>query len=157
MNITLISVGGLKEDYLERAMAEYTKRIGAYARWDEVHIKEEKLTDESPAAVRAALAAEGQRIAAALPRDAFCIALCVEGKMLSSEAFAQVLGKARDEGGKVCFVIGSSWGLDARVKEACDLRLSFSSMTFPHTLMRVILAEGVYRALTILAGKRYHK
>lgn len=157
VKITLITLGTLKEDYVRRAVEDYKNRIGAYAEWEEINLKEEKLTDEAPARVAAALEAEGERILSRLPKDAFSIALCVEGKQYTSEEFAAMLGEARDRGGKVCLVIGSSWGLSERVKKACHVRLSLSKMTFPHQLMRVILSEALYRAMTILAGKKYHK
>ena len=157
MKITLITVGTLKEDYLRRAMEEYVRRIGAYATWEEINLKEEKLKDESPASVDTALKAEGERIVAALPKDALAIALCVEGKQYSSEELAALLGRGADEKGKVCLVIGSSWGLSEEVKRACHVHLSVSKMTFPHQLMRVILGEAIYRSLTILKGKKYHK
>ena len=157
MKITLITVGTLKEDYLRRAMEEYVRRIGAYATWEEINLKEEKLKDESPASVDTALKAEGERIVAAIPKDALAIALCVEGKQYSSEELAALLGRGADEKGKVCLVIGSSWGLSEEVKRACHVRLSVSKMTFPHQLMRVILGEALYRSLTILKGKKYHK
>ena len=157
MKITLITVGTLKEDYLRKAMEEYVRRIGAYATWEEINLKEEKLKDESPSSVECALKAEGERIIAAIPKDALAIALCVEGKQYSSEELAALLGKGADEKGKICLVIGSSWGLAEEVKRACHVRLSVSKMTFPHQLMRVILGEALYRSLTILKGKKYHK
>ena len=157
MKITLITVGTLKEDYLRRAMEEYVRRIGALATWEELNLKEEKLKDESPSSVKAALRAEGERILAVLPKDATAVALCVEGKQYSSEELAALVGRAEDEKGKLCLVIGSSWGLAEEVKAACHVRLSVSKMTFPHQLMRVILGEVVYRSLTILKGKKYHK
>ena len=154
---TLITVGTLKEKYLSDALAEYKKRLGAYARFEEISIKEERLADESPAAANRALAAEGERILAKIPDDAFVVALCVEGKALSSEELAALVGRAGDEKGKLCLIIGSSYGLSPAVKARADFRLSLSRMTFPHQLMRVILAEALYRSFTILAGKTYHK
>ena len=93
MKITLITVGTLKEDYLRKAMEEYVRRIGAYATWEEINLKEEKLKDESPSSVESALKAEGERIVAAIPKDALAIALCVEGKQYSSEELAALLGR----------------------------------------------------------------
>lgn len=154
---TVISVGTLKETYLLDAIAEYKKRLCAFASVEEISLKEERLADESPAAITAALEAEADRILAKIPEDATVIALCIEGKALSSEELASLIGKARDERGKLCFVIGSSYGLSPRVKARANARISFSRMTFPHQLMRVILFEAVYRSFTILAGKRYHK
>lgn len=157
MQCTLISVGTLKEKYLADALAEYTKRIGAYAKWEEINLKEEKLADESPAAVRAALEAEGERILAKIPKDAYVVALCVEGKMLSSEELAALIDRAQGLSGKICFIIGSSYGLSDSVKAKADLMLSFSRLTFPHQLIRVVLSEAIYRSFTILSGKKYHK
>ncbi len=158
MQITLITVGTLKEEYLRAALAEYEKRIAAYASLREVCVPEVRITDEEdPQKISAALRQEGDKILAALPADAYKIALCVEGKEYSSEELAALVGSAADRTGKLALVIGSSHGLDERVKAACELRLSVSRMTFPHQLMRVICAESLYRSLTILAGKRYHK
>ncbi len=154
---TLITVGGLKEKYLSDALEEYKKRIGAFAKWEEINIKEEKLQDESESAVASALEAEGNKILAKIPKDAYTVALCIEGKMLSSEELARAVGDAESRTGKLCFIIGSSYGLSARVKAKADLKLSFSRLTFPHQLVRVVLAEAIYRSFTILAGKRYHK
>ncbi len=158
MQITLITVGTLKETYLATAVAEYVKRISAYATFREVNISEVRITDEEDAGkIGAALKQEGEKILAAMPQDAVKIALCVEGKQYTSEELAKVIGDAGDTRGKLVFVIGSSHGLDPAVKAACDIRLSVSKMTFPHQLMRVILTEGIYRSMTILAGKKYHK
>lgn len=158
MQITLITVGTLKEDYLRRAVQEYQKRISAYAQLEIVELKEERIPDEDdPSRVSAALQAEGKRILDAIPRGAYKVALCVEGKQLSSEELAHLVGNAADASGKLALIIGSSHGLDPAVKGACDVRLSVSRLTFPHQLMRVILTEALYRSLTILAGKRYHK
>ena len=154
---TLLCVGTLKEDYLVKAVAEYKKRISAYMRLEEIVIREEKLSDESPAAVAAALEAEGEKILARIPKDAYVFALCVEGKELDSIALAEKIAEAGGVSGKIFFVIGSSYGLSPKVKARADFRLSVSKLTFPHPLMRVILGEALYRSLTILAGKKYHK
>ena len=155
--VTLITVGNLKEKYLLDAAAEYKKRVSAFARVEEIELREERLNEESPALIAAALETEGERILARIPEGARVVALCVEGKQMSSEALASYVGSVKDAGGKLCLIIGSSYGLSPRVKARADLRLSFSQMTFPHQLMRIILWEQVYRAFTILAGKRYHK
>ncbi len=154
---TLITVGTLKEKYLSEALDEYKKRIGAFAKWEEFNLKEERLQDESESAVASALEAEGDKILAKIPKDAYTVALCIEGKMLSSEELAKAIGDAESRTGKLCFIIGSSYGLSARVKAKADLKLSFSRLTFPHQLVRVVLAEAIYRSFTILAGKKYHK
>ena len=154
---TFITVGTLKEKYLSDTLAEYAKRIGAFAKWEEINLKEEKLSDESPSNVAAALESEADKILAKIPKDAFVVALCIEGKMLSSEELARAVGNAVSASGKLCFIIGSSYGLSDRIKAKADLKLSFSRLTFPHQLVRVILAEAVYRSFTILSGKKYHK
>lgn len=158
MIITLITVGTLKEDYLKDAVAEYKKRLTQYARVEEVGIKEEPIRDEnSPAEIAKALSAEGKKIISSIPKDSFKVALCVEGKQLSSPELAEAVRRASDERGKLTLIIGSSHGLDEAVKRECDMRLSFSKLTFPHQLMRVILYEALYRSFTIIAGKKYHK
>lgn len=156
--IKIISVGTLKEGYLKEAVAEYKKRLSQYARVEEINIKEELIRDEdNRREIEKALAAEGERILAAIPEGAMRIALCVEGKQYSSEALATLIGEGVNRSGKIALVIGSSHGLSDAVKGACEVRISVSAMTFPHQLMRVILLEALYRSFTILAGKRYHK
>ena len=158
VQLTVITVGTLKESYLKEAIAEYKKRLSQYARVDEVEIKEERINNEdNRAEIESALSREADKILAAIPKDAFKIALCVEGKQYSSEELAKLIGDGNDRGGKIAFVIGSSYGLSEKVKKECDVKLSFSKLTFPHQLMKVVLFEAVYRSFTILAGKRYHK
>lgn len=158
LNLTLIAVGNLKEPYLRDAAAEYEKRLQAYCKPQIVALKEARLS-EAPSAgeIAAALTAEGKQILAAIPPKAYRIALCVEGKQLSSEELAERLGQIGQTHGAVCFIIGSSYGLAPEVKAACDLRLSVSRLTLPHQLMRVLLLETTYRSLGILAGSKYHK
>ena len=156
--ITLITVGSLKEKYLTEAAAEYKKRLSLFAKCDEIELKEEKILNEDDRAeIARALDREAEKILASMPKDALKIALCVEGKEYTSEELAALVGRGVDTQGKICLVIGSSHGLSDRVKSACDVRLSFSRLTFPHQLMRVVLLEALYRSFTILAGKRYHK
>lgn len=154
---TLITLGDLKEDYLARGVAEYKKRLSAFASVEEINLRDERLLTETPAEITAALEREADKILAKIPEGATVVALCVEGKEYSSEALAALIGEARDTRGKICFIIGSSYGLSPRVKARADARVSFSKMTFPHGLMRLILSEAVYRSFTILAGKKYHK
>lgn len=157
-NITVITVGSLKEGYLKEAVAEYKKRLSQYARVEEINIKEEAIRDEDDQSeIRRALESEADKILTAIPKGAGKIALCVEGKQYDSPALARLIGKMADESGKIALIIGSSHGLSDRVKRECDIRLSFSQLTFPHQLMRVILFEALYRSFTILAGKKYHK
>ena len=158
LNVTLIAVGNLKEDYLRAAYAEYEKRLRAFCRLELIQIKERKLPDDPGAGeIAAALEEEGAQILAALPPRAYRIALCVEGKELSSTELAEKLEQIGTENGALALVIGSSFGLSQTVKSACDLRLSVSKLTFPHQLMRVILLETLYRSLGILRGTKYHK
>ena len=157
-NITIISVGTLKENYLKDAVAEYKKRLSQYARVEEINIKEETIKDEDDGTeIKRALNAEADKIVAAIPKGAGKIALCVEGKQYDSVALAGLIGRMNDQSGKIALIIGSSHGLSEKVKRECDVRLSVSALTFPHQLMRVILFEALYRSFTILAGKKYHK
>ena len=158
LHITLIAVGNLKEGYLRDACAEYEKRLGAFCRLETVQIRETILPENPSAAeIAAALEREGTKILEAIPPRAYRAALCVEGKQLSSEELAAKLEEIGNTNGALALVIGSSHGLSPKVKEACDLRLSVSRLTFPHQLMRVILLETVYRSLSILRGTKYHK
>ncbi len=142
--INFVVVGKIKESFYREAVAEYVKRLARFAK---VEIKElpEGANPE----------AEAEDILRTC--KGYIIALAVEGDKLSSEQLAKRLGRLTDEGKEVSFVIGSSCGLSEKVKRAADMRLSFSDMTFPHQLMRVILAEQVYRAFMINAGSTYHK
>lgn len=157
LKITIISVGGMKESYFAEAIAEYEKRASAYAELKSINLKEAPLDRVREGDIAAALDAEGEQILKNLPPRAYKIALCVEGKQLSSEELGALIGEVKRTAGELCFVIGSSHGLAEKVKTACDRRLSFSKLTFPHRLMRVILAEALYRALSIDAGGKYHK
>jgi len=140
IGITILCAGTLKESYLRDAAAEYSKRLKGYCR-----LTVNELKDCSSMLSR-------------LDRSAYNIALCVEGSEMSSPELAGLISDQAVRGkSEICFVIGESDGLPEEVKRACDLRLSFSKMTFPHQLMRVILLEQVYRAFTIINGGKYHK
>ncbi len=156
-SVVLIHVGDFREGYFREAEAEYKKRLQKYCTYRTVCIPEEKVPDENnPAQIRRALEKEAEKIRAAIPSHHTKIALCVEGKQYSSEAFAKLMGEKTLEGG-LCFVIGSSHGLDEQFKKECPIKLSFSAMTFPHRIARLLLAEQVYRGFTIQAGSSYHK
>ncbi len=142
--IYFVVVGKIKESFYRDAVAEYCKRLSRFAK---VEIKE--------LAEGANLESEADDILRSV--KGYTIALAVEGEKLSSEKLAAKIGALTDQGKDITFVIGSSCGLSERVKKAADFRLSFSDMTFPHQLMRVILAEQVYRAFMINAGATYHK
>lgn len=158
LNVTVITVGTLKESYLREAAAEYEKRLGAFCKLDLIQLKETKLP-ESPtdAQITAALSAEGRQILASIPSRAYRIAMCVEGTQLSSEQLAKKLEEIGQTHGTLCLIIGSSYGIAPEVKNACDYRLSVSKLTFPHQLMRVLLLETLYRSLGITKGTKYHK
>lgn len=158
LHLRLIVLGTLKESYWREAVAEYQKRLGAYARVELTELKEYRLPDApSPAEIAAALEKEADAILAAVPPRATLAALCVEGKQLSSEELAEKLKDIAGTTGSLCLVIGSSHGLSPRVKAAAGWHLSVSRLTFPHQMMRVILLETLYRSLSILAGTKYHK
>ena len=144
IKVNFVVVGKLKESFYREAVAEYVKRLSRFCKTEIRELPE-----------RASLAEEAADILRAL--RGYTIALAVEGKGCSSEAFAKKLRFLCDQGKEITFVIGSSCGLDGSVKRAADELLSFSGMTFPHQLMRVILAEQVYRAFMINAGAEYHK
>ena len=158
ISVKIISVGNLKEAYLRDAAAEYEKRLGGFCRFTAVALKEERIPDSpSQNEIDSALKKEAEKILEQLPKRAYKIAMCVEGDQLSSEGLAKKIDSAGTTHGEICFVIGSSHGLDPSVKQACDTRLSISKLTFPHQLMRVILLEAVYRAFNIIKGTHYHK
>ena len=160
MRITLLTVGKIKERYLEDAIREYEKRLSAFCKVHVIELAEEAIAEKnaSPAVIEKALEKEGKAILAAVPKGAVLTALCVEGRQLSSEALAHRLSEWAVSGVScAAFAIGSSHGLSPQVKQAAALRLSMSEMTFPHQLARVMLLEQLYRACCIHAGKRYHK
>ena len=158
LKVKLITVGTLKEEYLRAAAAEYEKRLGAFCRFEQVQLKEERVGDSpSQNEIRAVLERESVKILEQIPSSAFCVALCVEGKQLSSEELAQRIEDISMDKSEICLVIGSSYGLSDVVKQRADMRLSVSKLTFPHQLMRVILLEAIYRAFNIQRGTKYHK
>lgn len=158
IQVAVITVGNLKESYWRDAVSEYEKRLSAFCKPSLIQLKETKLPDDpSDGEIRAALADEGKRILHAMPPRSYRVALCVEGKQFSSEELAAKLDGALTEQGHLCLVIGSSHGLAPEVKEACQLRLSVSKLTFPHQMMRVLLLEVLYRSFSIMKGTKYHK
>ena len=158
LNVKFITLGTLKESYLREAAAEYEKRLSGFCRFDSVQLKEERLPDDpSESEIRSALEREAQKILALVPPRAYVVAMCVEGKQISSPEFAEKLEEISSRTSDVCFIIGSSFGLCESVKQRADMRLSISKLTFPHQLMRVVLLEAVYRAFNIQKGTKYHK
>ena len=144
IKVNIVCVGKIKEEYLRGACAEYVKRLSRFCKTEIKELPEGKnLKEEADGILRAA--------------KGYKIALCVEGGQMSSPALASRIKSLVDKGEEITFIIGSSCGLDDGVKQAADLKLSFSQMTFPHQLMRVVLLEQVYRAFMINAGSEYHK
>lgn len=159
MKIKLVAVGKIKERYFEQAIAEYAKRLGRYCRLEIIQVADEKTPDgASPALEEQIKEKEGQRILANIREGEYVIALAVEGRMLDSVELSKKLeGLALEGKSQVDFVIGGSLGLSKEVMGRADFALSFSKMTFPHQLMRVVLLEQVYRGFRIWAGEPYHK
>lgn len=164
MNYTILHMGETKESYYREAFEEFRKRMQAWGSLDSVALRPAKtpgreLSDDE---VAGALEKEARIWEETLARPqyqkSYKIALCIEGKSLSSEGLAALFDKVAVGGrNSIVFLIGSSWGLHDRVKGMCDLRLSFSPMTFAHSLFRVMLAEQIYRAVGISKGTKYHK
>ena len=159
MNITIISVGKIKEKYLSEAIKEYSKRLSRYCKLDIMELPDEQTPDRAGEALEAQIKQkEGQRIMRALKEDTYVIALAIEGKKMNSEGFAEKLEQLGIQGkSHVTFVIGGSLGLAPEVLKRADFLLSFSDLTFPHQLMRVILLEQVYRCYRIINHEPYHK
>lgn len=159
MNLTVVSVGKIRETYLADAIREYSKRLSRYCRLEIVEVPDEPTPDKAGEALEAQIKQkEGQRILKALREDDYVIALAIEGKKLDSESFAGKLEQLGIEGrSNVTFVIGGSLGLSPEVLKRADFKLSFSDLTFPHQLMRVILLEQIYRSYRIIRHEPYHK
>ena len=159
MKISLITVGKVKEKYLRDAIAEYSKRLSRYCKLDIVEVADEKTPEHASEGVeRQIKAKEGERIAKHIRDDAFVIALAIEGQQLTSEELARKIdGRGLHGTSHIQLIIGGSLGLDPMIVKRADYLLSFSKMTFPHQLMRVILLEQIYRAYKINAGEPYHK
>ena len=159
LSVNLIAVGKLKEEYLRLACGEYEKRLSAFCRLNITEITESRLPENpSEAQISAALEKEADDIIAKFPKNSYTIAMCIEGKQMSSEKFSSLTEDIPLRGkSAVNIVIGSSFGLSDRIKSQADLRLSMSEMTFPHQLARVMLLEQLYRAFMISSGGKYHK
>lgn len=159
MKITLITVGKIKEAYLKSAIAEYSKRLSAYCKLEIIEVADEKTPEQrSDHQTQGILSKEAERILKAVKEDSFVITLEIEGIQLSSEEFAEKLENLAVSGvSHITFIIGGSLGLGAEVRKRADFSLSFSKMTFPHQLMRVILLEQIYRSYRIIAREPYHK
>ena len=159
MKITVITVGKIKEKYLKDAIAEYSKRLGKYCKLEIIEVADEKTPDHASETVEDAIRAkEGERILKYIKEDAYIITLEINGKQLVSEEFARKIETLGIQGtSHIIFIIGGSIGLGKEVIARSDCALSFSKMTFPHQLMRVILLEQIYRSYRIINGEPYHK
>ncbi len=157
--ITILCVGKIKEDYLRDAVDEYSKRLTRYCKLSITEVSDEKTPDNaSPTEEEQIKAKEAARLLKNLPEDAFVVTLEIEGKQLTSPELAEKLSSLAVTGSShIVFVIGGSLGLGADILKKSDMRLSFSKMTFPHQLMRVILLEQIYRSFRIISGAPYHK
>ena len=157
--VTVLCVGKRKEKFFIDACAEYQKRLTRHCKAEVIELPEQRLGDApSPAEIAAALSKEADAIEEKLPKTGAVVALCVEGRTLSSSQLSEAMARWASQGvSQLTFLIGGSFGLDERVKQRADLRLSMSPMTFPHHLARVMLLEQLYRAYQIQDGTRYHK
>ena len=159
LSIRLICVGKLREQFYVDAFAEYSKRLSAYCKFECIELNETKLgASPSDKEIAAALDKEAGDIERAIGKDAYVIEMCVEGRQLKSEDFARRINELAVSGrGRLCFVVGGSFGLSPKIKQRADMRVGMSEMTFPHHLARVMALEQLYRAESIQAGTKYHK
>lgn len=159
MNITIVSVGKLKEKYLKMGIDEYVKRLGGYAKMDLIEVPDEKAPEQlSDAEMEIVKKKEGERILSKIGPDTYVIALAINGKMKTSEQMAADLESLMTYGkSKIAFVIGGSLGLHDDVLKRADEQQSFGKMTLPHQLMKLVLVEQIYRSFKIMKGEPYHK
>lgn len=160
LRINIICIGKIKEKYFTDAIGEYAKRLGAFCKFSMIELAEERVKSNTPnaAQIDEVINAEGKRILQKISPSDYVAAMCIEGKLLSSEELAQTLNNVAVVGkSTVDFIIGGSYGLSQEVKNRADMRLSMSRMTFPHQLARVILSEQIYRSFEISTNGKYHK
>ena len=158
MKITILSVGKIKEKFFRDAAFEYKKRLSRFASLDITEIKDEKIPENaSQKEIDLILEKEGTQVLEKLPKNSYNIAMCIEGKELSSIEFSKKLDSIKSVNSNITFIIGGSLGLWQKVKSASDMTLSFGKITIPHQLMRVVLLEQIYRAFKISANETYHK
>lgn len=159
-NIDLICVGKLNASYFAAGVAEYQKRLGGFCHFRIIELPEAPVADRnpSPVLIEKALDKEGKAMLAAVRKGAYIVAMCVEGRQISSEDLAAMIADRANSGaGDMAFLIGSSHGLSPEVKAAAQARISLGRITLPHQLARLVLTEQLYRACTINAGMKYHK
>lgn len=158
LNVNIICIGNLKEKFFSDALSEYKKRLGRYCKFDVVELPEEKIADNvTQSQIDKTLTKEGEKTLSKIGKSDYVVAMCIEGKQLSSEELSRKIEDISLSNSTINFVIGGSWGLSDDVKKRADMRLSVSKMTFPHQLFRVMLAEQIYRAFSITANAKYHK
>lgn len=159
MKITLITVGKVKEKYWRDALAEYEKRLSKFCKLNIYEVADEKTPDNASETInQQILKKEGDRITALLPKDSYVIAMAIEGKKYDSVSFSKMIQEHALRGiNHFTFIIGGSLGILEEIKKQADLKVSFSDMTFPHQLMRVLLLEQIYRAFKISSNEPYHK
>ena len=159
MKITLLTVGKIKEKYLKDAIVEYSKRLSKYCKLEIIEVADEKTPDNASEVVENVIRdKEGERLLKYVKDDTFVITLEIKGKMMTSEELAEKIDTLGIRGvSHIMFIIGGSIGLGEDVIKRSDFALSFSKMTFPHQLMRVILLEQIYRSYRIISGEPYHK
>lgn len=156
VKINIVCVGKIKEDYFASGVQEYIKRLNRFAKVSVIEVKEKNIVqDPNPSEISEILKREGEELKKYL--SGYVIALAIEGEKVSSESFSNKLKSVKDKQGEITFIIGGSYGIDSSVKALASEKISFSAMTFPHTLMRVILVEQIYRAFTIMEDGKYHK
>jgi len=159
MNIDILAVGKIKEKYLNEGIGEYSKRLSRYCSLNIIEVDDEKapenLSDKEMEMIKAK---EGEKLMSKIPSGAFVVALAIEGKQLSSQALSEKISDIMVDGNShIVFVIGGSLGLSGEILKRANLKLSFSKMTFPHQLMRMILLEQIYRSFRIMRNEPYHK
>ena len=159
MKISILCVGKVKEKFYRVAIDEFTKRLSRYCKLEIIEVSDEKTEEQSSETeIRLVKEKEGERLLKNLKEDAYVIALCIDGKQLDSEELSEKMEKLGIQGvSHICFIIGGSLGLSDAVVKRADFKLSFSKMTFPHQLMRVILLEQIYRGYRIMNHEPYHK
>ena len=158
--VNIICIGKIKEKYFTDAINEYSKRLSAFCKFSVIELPEEKIRNNNPnqAQIDEVIEAEGKRILQKIGASDYVAAMCIEGKLMSSEELSKTLDSVSLSGkSTVSFIIGGSYGLSDEVKKRSDLRLSMSRMTFPHQMARMILSEQIYRAFEISTNGKYHK
>ncbi len=159
MNITVVTVGKIKEKYINLGIDEFSKRLKAYCKLNIIEVQDEATPDNASDKEEDLIRKkEGEKIRAKLPKNSYIIVLAIDGKQLSSEDLSRKIDELAIDGiSDISFIIGGSLGLDSEIINLADYKLSFSKMTFPHQLMRLILLEQVYRSFRISVGAPYHK